>query len=128
MGQLVAASLDEDCEVESACLQLSYNPVKKELAIRMPTWIHDSHAIWVRMELGYGLTSGFFDNEGWERLKFAMGTSKFSPVAVDLLCKQILIRDWLQASTRSRNPISAPGNNRMPFFGVEGLHLPTIAF
>ena len=76
VGQLVAARLDEDPEVESTCVRLNYNPVRKELTVTMPTWICNSHSSWMKTELGFAPLRGFFDDEEWERLKFAAGTSK----------------------------------------------------
>ena len=80
VGQLVAASLDEDPEVEARCVRLNYYPITKKLTITMPTWIHDSHSSWMKTELGFALRQGFFDDEEWESLKFSVGTGKFSPI------------------------------------------------
>lgn len=55
VSQLVAASLDEDLEVEARCICLNYYPITKKLTITMPTWIHDSHSSWMKTGLGFAL-------------------------------------------------------------------------
>lgn len=112
VGQLVAARLDEDPEVESTCVRLNYNPVRKELTVTMSTWICNSHSSWMKTELGFALLRGFFDDEEWERLKFAAGRSKFFPVSANLSCKQILIFESLQALTHFLILIRPRGNSQ----------------
>ena len=80
VGQLVAASLDEDPEVEARRVRVNYYPLTQKLTITMPTWIHDSHSSWMKTELGFALRRGFFDDEEWESLKFSVGTGKFCPI------------------------------------------------
>lgn len=80
VGQLVAASLDEDSDVEARSIRLNYYSITQQLIITMPTWVHDSHSSWVKTELGFALRQGFFSDEEWETMKFSVGTGKFSPI------------------------------------------------